>query len=130
MNFIDSIYAKAKQDKRKVAVPECTNERMMRVAAKADSDGLAEVIFVGDRNEILQTAEKSRIDISRIKIADTSDEDYKRDLLERYGMLPKRAMGKSYVSKNMKKPLYMSLVMEAVGDVDCTYGALDTARVE
>lgn len=130
MSFIEDIYKKAKQNRKVVAVPECTNERMMRLAVKAQGDGLARVVFVGDEAEICRVSEENKIDISEIQIADTKDAEYRQDLLERYGKLPKRAMGRAYVSKYMEKPLYMSLVMEAVGDVDCTYGGLDTTTLE
>lgn len=47
MPFIDTIYQKAKENPKRVAVPECTNPRMMRSAVQAAEDGLAKVIFVG-----------------------------------------------------------------------------------
>lgn len=130
MGFIDDIYAKAKEVKKRVVIPECTNEHMMRSAVRAAADGLAEVIFVNKKDEIEKTAEENELDLSQVKIVDTGDETYKADLLERYGNLPKKGLGKKYISKRLSNPLYMALVMEAVGDADCTFGGLDTTTNE
>lgn len=130
MSFIESIYEKAKANRKIVAVPECTNERMMRLAVKAHGEGLAQVVFVGDQAEIRSVASAAGIDIAGIRIYDTGDEELRNQLLERYGALPKRAMGKAYVRKYMDRPLYMALVLEALGDVDVTYGGLDTTTLE
>ncbi len=130
MGFLESIYEKAKANKKVVAVPECDNVRMMRAAVNAKKEGLAEPVFVGKAALLKELAEKENIDISGIRIADTEDEAFKEELLSRYEVLPKRAMGRGYISKVLKKPLYMALVLEALGDVDCTYGGLDTTTLE
>ena len=131
MSFIEKIYDVARKNRKKVAVPECTNERMMKLAVQAHADGLAEVVFVGNAFEIKKIAAENEIDISGIRIADTTDEAFKEELLERYDALPrKKIMGKAYVKMFIEKPLFMSLVMEAVGDIDCTYGGLDTTTSE
>ena len=131
MDFIDKIYEIAKKNKKRVAVPECTNDRMMKLAVKAHQEGLAEVVFVGDLEEIKKVAAENNVDLSDIEIVNTKDETVREDLLSRYDALPrKKIMGKAYVKMFMEKPLFTSLVMEAVGDVDCTYGGLDTTTSE
>lgn len=130
MGFIDSIYEKAKADKRCVAVPECTNPSMMRSCVKAAADGIADIIFVGDTDTCKKTAEENDIDLSLVKIADINDKEYQAKLLEKYAALPKKVLGKKSVEKRMISPLYMALVMEAVGDADCTFGGLDTTTYE
>ena len=131
MSFIEKIFEIAKSNKKRVAVPECTNERMMRLAVKAHAEGLAEVVFVGDPEEIKDVSKEYGIDISGIQIADTKDVALKERLLERYDALPrKKIMGKAYVKMFLEKPLFMSLLLEAVGDIDCTYGGLDTTTSE
>ncbi len=130
MAFIDSIYEKAKAVKKRVAVPECTNPSMMRSCIKAAGDQTAEILFVGDKEQIQQVAREQGLDISGIAICDINDEAYIADLTERFGEYPYKSLGKKYVSKRMNNPLYMALVMEAVGDADCTFGGLDTTTNE
>lgn len=130
MGFIDSIYEKAGRDKKRVAIPECTNETMMRAAVRAAADGTAEVIFVGELAAIEAVARKNGHDLSAITIVDINDMPYREQLVERYGELPNRVMSKKSVARRMDNPLYMAMVMEAVGDADCTFAGLDTTTYE
>jgi phosphate acetyltransferase len=130
MSLIDSIYDKARQHRQRVAIPECTNEIMMRAAARAAKAGIADIVFVGDRSEINAVARKCGIDLSAVTIAEIGDETCRERLIERYAELPNKVMGKKSVARRMVEPLYMSMVMEAVGDVDCTFGGLDTTTYE
>lgn len=130
MGFIDTIYEAAKKRKQRVAVPECTNPSMMRACVKAAGDGIADILFVGDARICRRVAQENEIDLSGVQIADIADADYQTELLEKYDALPKKVLGKKSVAKRMDQPLYMALVMEAVGDADCTFGGLDTTTYE
>ena len=130
MAFIDTIYERAKRNKQRVAVPECTNPSMMRAAVRAAADGLADVVFVGKLAEIEQIAQENGLDLSGITVVDIDDEAYKADVLERYNALPKKILSKGYIAKKLDRPLYMALTMEAAGDIDCTFGGLDTTTAE
>lgn len=131
MSFIESVYEKARKSQGRVAVPECTNEMMMRACVRAAEDGLANIVFIGNPDEILSLATERGLDLSKIMIQDFGDEKYHADLVERYGALPKKVLGKKTVAKRMAKdPMYFAMVMEAVGDVECTFGGLDTATYD
>ena len=130
MSFIDSIYEKAKQNKQRLAVPECTNELVMRSTVRADEAGIAEIVYVGERSQIDEVAQRCGIDLSAVKIVDVNDEAYKEDLVERYAARPNNVMSRKSITKRIASPLYMALVMEAVGDVDCTFGGVDTTTYE
>jgi phosphate acetyltransferase len=130
MSFIDSIYEKAKQNKQRLAVPECTNELVMRSTIRAAEAGIADIVFVGDHSKIDAVAQKCGIDLSAVKIADMGDKAYKADLLERYTALPNKIPGRKFVARRLDDPLYLAMVIEAVGDADCTFGGLDTTTYE
>lgn len=130
MGFIDLIYEKAKKEKKRIAVPECNNPSMMRSCVKAAVDGMAEIIFVGDRENCEKVAGENNIDLAGVKIVDINDIEYKEKLLEKYAKLPKKVLSRKSVEKRMESPLYMALTMEAVGEADCTFGGLDTTTYE
>lgn len=130
MGFIEEIYERARANKKRVAVPECTNPGMMRSCVRAAADGLAEIIFVGDGDTCKRVAKENHIDLSLVTIADSKDGEYVAGLVERYGELSKRGFSKKSIEKRIVSPLYMALVMEAVGDADCTFGGLDTTTME
>lgn len=130
MGFIDSIYEKAKANKRTITIPECKNEYMMRAAVKANQDGLANIIFVGVPSEIEQAAKGYGLDIAGIRIVDLADEEYKESLLERYDAMPEKVMTKKFVAKRIGDPLYLATLIEAVGDADGTLAGIDTTTYE
>lgn len=130
MSFIETIYEKAKANPQRVVVPECTNPSMMRAAVKAASDGLAKITFVGDAENCKKVAAENSIDLSGVSIADIHDTAYQEELLTSFGQLPRRGFSAKSVAKRISQPLYMALLMEAVGDADCTFGGLDTTTAE
>ena len=130
MSFIEEIYARAKANRKLVAVPECTNPSMMRSAVRAAADGLADIVFVGDAETCTRVAEENGIDLSGVRVADTNDTEYQAQLIEKFSALPRRGFSPKSVSKRISNPLYMALVMEAVGEADCTFGGLDTTTNE
>lgn len=130
MAFIDTIYDRAKANKKRVVIPESSNVSMLRSAIRAAADGIADIILVGDGDTIRQVAAEHELDLSKVRIVDTKDTVYQEELVERYGNLEKKALGKRYVAKRIATPLFLALVMEAVGDADCTLGGLDTTTTE
>ncbi len=130
MSFIDTVIEKAKKNKQTIAIPEYTNEYMMKAAAKANADQIANILFVGNSEEIKKSAEKFGVDISGIEIADINDEAYKEDLLNRYDAMPEKVMPKKFIEKRIKDSLYLATLIEAVGDVDGTLAGVDTTTYE
>ncbi len=130
MSFIESIYEKAKANKQTIAIPECTNEYMMKASVKAYQDSLANIVFVGEPTAIAEASENYGLDITGIKIVDVNDEAYKEALLERYDAMPEKVMPKKFVGKRIGTPLYLATLMEAVGDADATLAGIDTTTYE
>ena len=130
MTFIESIYEKAKANKKTIAVPESTNEVMQKASAKIQADGIAEIILVGDPVAIYAKAEELGLDISSIRIVDSADEDYKNALLDKYEASPYKVMGRKFIEKRIGAPVYLATLMEAVGEVDATIAGIDTTTYE
>lgn len=130
MSFIDSIFEKAKANLQTIAIPEYDNDYMMKAAVKAKQDGIADILFVGPPATVQKKAEELGLDISGIRIADTEDAAYKEDLLNRYDALPKKVMPRSFLSKRITTPLYLAVLIEAVGDADGTLAGVNTTTYE
>lgn len=54
MNIIDDIKRKAKSNKKVIVLPESEDERVVQAAIKAQGEGVAQIILIGDENEIKQ----------------------------------------------------------------------------
>ena len=130
MTFIETIYEKAKADKKTIAIPESTNEVMLRTAVKVQADGICKIVLVGDPAAIQSKAQELGLDLAGIRIADVADEEYKNQLLDTYEQSPKKVMGRKFVAKRIGDPLYLATLMEAVGEVDATIAGIDTTTYE
>ena len=58
MTLIESIIERAKSNKQRIVLPESLEERTLTAADKALADELAEIILIGNRDEIFALAEK------------------------------------------------------------------------
>lgn len=130
MSFIDTIIKQAKLNKQRIAVPEYKNEYMMKAAVKANADGIADIVIVGDPAEVKEYAKNYGLDLTGIKIADATDESYKEALLDRYAAMPTKVMPRAFIAKRLKDSLYLATLMEAVGEVDATIAGVDTTTFE
>ena len=128
--FIDKIYESAKANLQTIALPESTNEVMLNAAARAQKDGLANVVLIGDPAAINAKAQEIGADITGVRIIDINDMDYRNALLDRYAASPNKVMGRKFVEKRAGDPVYFACLMEAVGEVDCTMAGIDTTTYE
>lgn len=130
MGFIESVYERARACRQRIAIPECDNPVMLRAAIRAQEIGIADIVFVGDREKVARLADEQGVDISEIAFYDVNDSVYQEELLERYFQLPNVIMGRKSIARRMVQPLYRALVMEACGDVDCTFAGIDATTFE
>ena len=68
MEFIEKIYEQARSDQKKIAVPESTNEVMLKASAKVHADGICQIVLVGDPEKIQAKAAEIGADITGIQI--------------------------------------------------------------
>lgn len=130
MALIDQIIARAKSNRQRIVLPESLEERTITAADKALADGLAEIILIGNREEILAYAVKlglKNIDKATIIDPETSEktQDYINllyELRKAKGMTPEQA--EKLVKTN---PLYFGCLVIKNGDADGQIsGALST----
>lgn len=128
--FMNSVLEKAKSKKMTIAIPEVKNEYMIKAAARAMADGIANVILVGNPEDVAATAEKCGVDVSGIRVVDVNDTALKEELLERYDASEHKAMSKKFVGKRIDNPLYLATLLQAVGEADGTLAGVDTTTYE
>src|SRR5699024_6960068 len=91
------------------------------LAARAVLDsGIGMPVLVNDPAVIRETAEKAGVSTEGMEIVDITDEAGRADLAARF---PKGEMMLSEKAclRKMKKPIYYAMMLEKVGDVDCTF---------
>lgn len=71
MNLLNQIVARAKADKQRIVLPEAEEERTLKAADKALADDLADIILIGNPDNIKAEAEKWGLkNISKATIVD------------------------------------------------------------
>ena len=129
MALIDNIIARAKSNKQRIVLPESLEERTITAADKAIADDLAEIILIGNREEILAYAAKlglTHIDKATIIDPATSEktEEYAQLLFQ---LRQKKGMTEEQAHKLVLDPLYFGCLIIKSGDADGQIsGALST----
>ena len=129
MNLIEKIIARAQSDKQRIVLPESLEERTLTAADKALADQLAEIILIGNPDEINALAQKLQLThIGKATIIDpaTSEktEEYAQLL---YELRKKKGMTIEEARKKVMDPLYFGCLIIKSGDADGQIsGALST----
>lgn len=129
MALIDQIIARAKSNKQRIVLPESLEERTITAADRALADDLADIILIGNKEEIMALAQRLGLNhISKATIIDpaTSEktEEYAQLLCE---LRKKKGMTIEEARKLTQNPLYFGCLIIKNGDADGQIsGALST----
>lgn len=121
-NLIDTLVDKAKQTPRRVALPECESANTLLAARRVADDGIGTPVLVSPREVIEATAAEAGVSLEGMEVVDTSDTDAADALAQRYmdaGV--ERLVSAKGARRKIKKPIYYAMMMEDLGDVDCTF---------
>ena len=129
MNLIDSIIQRAKSNKQRIVLPESLEERTLTAADRSLADDLADIILIGNPDEIKSLAGKlglTHIDKATIIDPATSEktEEYAQLLFE---LRKSKGMTIEEARKKVLDPLYFGCLIIKNGDADGQIsGALST----
>ena len=114
--------AKACERKARVALPECEAAKTLQAARRVADDGIGIPVLVSPADVIRATAEEAGIDLAGMEIVDTSDADALEELASRFMDAGKpRMLSVKGIRRKLKNPMWWAMVMEELGDVDCTF---------
>lgn len=128
MGLMETIWEKAKSNKKKIILAEGTEPRTLDAASKILHEGLADLVLIGDPAEIKRLSSERGADIEKAEIINplTSDKrqeyaDYFYELRKKKGMTPEKA------AETVKDALYFGTMMVKKGDADgMVSGAIHT----
>ena len=128
-NLIDKIIERAKSDKQRIVLPESLEERTLTAADKSLADDIADIILIGNPDEIKALAARlglTHIDKATIIDPATSEktEQYAQLL---YELRKSKGMTIEEARKKVMNPLYFGCLIIKNGDADGQIsGALST----
>ena len=129
MDLMQGIIARAKANKQRIVLPEGTEERTLRAADRLIADGVADIILIGNPDEIHKLAADFGLDhISGATIINPKEHAKKEDYInllvqirQKKGMTPEKA------AVLVEDPLYLACLIIKAGDADGEIaGALNT----
>ena len=121
MSLIETLIEKAKQNPKRVALPECEADKTLLAARRVLDDGIGTPVLVNDPAGIRETAERVGVSLEGMEIVDITDEAARDAVIARYMQYPKLMLSEKGCKRKMKNPMYYAMIMEAAGDVDCTF---------
>lgn len=128
MELMNKIWSIAKENKKRIVLPEGDEERNLIASERIQKEGLAEVILVSNEESIKQKAKELGVDISGIEIIDPEKSEKLNDYAKEFYELRKhKGMTEEKALSTMKDPLYYGTMMVKLGDADgLVSGAIHT----
>ncbi len=125
-DLIDELVEKAKATPKRVALPECESENTLKAARRVLDDGIGTPVLVSPRETIEETAKAAGVSLDGMEIVDITDDDAANALADRYMAKGEqegieRLVSRKGARRKIKKPIYYAMMMEELGDVDCTF---------
>lgn len=111
MSFIESIKQRAKLNKKTIVLPESLEERNLKAASIVLKEGIADIILVGNKDEIAQKAKG--LDISKAKIIDPNNYERTEELINTFVEIRKNK-GMTYEKAKeilLTNPLYYGCML-------------------
>lgn len=129
MELLDRIKLNAKKHNMRIVLPEGYEERTIQAADIAIAEGLAQIILIGDPEEIASHAAKLGLkNLSKAKIVNPKSHDRKDHYVDMMVELRKsKGMTKEEASLLIEDPLYLGVLMIKSGDADGEVSGADHA---
>ena len=129
MDLLQQICERAKNNKQRIVLPEALEERTLRAADKVLADGLANLILIGNPDEIAKkSAEWGLTHISEATIIDPENNDKSEEYAQLLTDLrKKKGMTIEQARELVKNPLYLGcMIIKTEGADGQISGALST----
>ncbi len=120
MTLIEELIEKAKGCPKRVALPECDAEKTLLAAKRVLDEKIGVPVLVSDPAVIAETAKACGVSTDGMEIVDCTDEVAAEALVARYWK-EDMLLSEKACKRKIKNPMYYAMMMEAVGDVDCTF---------
>lgn len=129
MELLERIKKQAKINKKRIVLPEATDERTLRAANEILADNIADIILIGNPEVINANAEKWKLDnINRATIVDPHNNPKKQEYIDL--MLQIRAskgLTQEQAEKLITQPLCLAVLMIKAGDADGEVAGADNS---
>ena len=119
MNFIEEIKNKARQDVKRIVLPEASDIRTIKAAATALDERYADIVLLGDADKINEMARENGLDISKATIINPLTSDRASAYAERlYELRKEKGMTLEQAEELVKDEVYFGMMMVKMDEAD------------
>ncbi len=120
MNLMDRIKSSAAKHKKRIVLPEGNEERTLKAADIVIDEGIAQIILLGDKKQILSRAQKHELkNIEKAEIINPLDHPNKKKYVEMMVDIRKnKGLTSAEAESLIENPLYLATLMIKAGDAD------------
>lgn len=119
MSFIDEIKNRAKKDIKTIVLPEANDIRTIEATACALQEGFANIVLIGNENEINKLANDNNLDISRATIINPANSDkYNNYIQQLYELRKEKGMTIEKAKELLLDPVYFGMMMVKLDEAD------------
>ena len=112
MSFIDDIKKRAKTDIKTIVLPEANDMRVLEAADKVLREGFANIILIGNEEDIYNLAKSNNLDLSKAKIIDPQNSNEYDEFVEKFYELRKeKGMTLDKAKELILDPIYFGTMM-------------------
>ncbi len=117
MKFLEQIFTRAKEDKKTIVLPESLDKRTIEACETILKKGIANIILIGSKNEIMEVADGH--DISGATIIDPKTSEYYDDFVNSFfEMRQKKGVTLEQSKTTILDPLYFGVMLVKKGIAD------------
>ena len=119
MSFIDEIKNKAKKDIKTIVLPEASDLRTIEATANVLKEGFANIVLIGNEEEIKKLAKDNNFDISNAKIINPKNSDKYDIYVEKFYKLRKeKGMTIERAKELLLDSVYFGMMMVKMEEAD------------
>jgi len=119
MDFINSMKERARQNIKKIVLPEASDLRTLKAADTALREGYAEIVLIGNKDSINSMASENGLDLSRATIIDPLESDKKDYYAENlYELRKEKGMTIEQAQELVKNEVYFGMMMLKMNEAD------------
>ncbi len=119
MSMMERAKERARQNRKRIVLPEGAEARTVQAAARVRDEGLAEPILIGRPEEVLQTAGKTGTDPAGIEIIDPEKSPKRAQYTDLLHELRKaKGLTLAEAEKLVLDPMYYGMLAVKAGDAD------------
>ena len=119
MNFIDGIKDRARKEMKTIVLPEASDLRVVTAAASVLKEAYANVVLVGNEENIKRMAEENGLDISKAIIVNPLNAENAKVYAENlYELRKAKGMTLEQAEELIKDEVYYGMMMVKMNDAD------------